>query len=59
MGQAKRRGSYEDRKAKAIEANGGEERAKRKGAFEKRQFQRRVLREMYRMQNDPRLQEFY
>ena len=45
MGEAKRKGAtFEERKAKAIKANGGEERPNRLGAFEKRQIERAKLR---------------
>ena len=53
MGQAKQRGTYEERKAEAIKANGGKERPKRLTAFEKRQRQRAILREIYGMWTPP------
>lgn len=44
MGQAKRRGTFEERKAQAIAANGGKERPKRLTPFMKRQRERDHLR---------------
>jgi len=53
MGQAKQRGTYEQRKAQAIEANGGEERPKRLGAYEKRRIERQVLSDVCGMWRNP------
>ena len=58
MGQAKRRGTYEERKAAAIAANGGEERPKRMTAFEKRQVEREVLRQVCGLWNPPKRDQF-
>jgi hypothetical protein len=44
MGQAKRRGTFEERRAQAIATNGGEERPKRLTPFMKRQREREYLR---------------
>ena len=59
MGQAKRRGTYDERKAEAIEANGGQERKKRMTAFEKRQVERQVLRELCGMWKAPDRESFF
>jgi len=56
MGQAKRRGTYEERKAKAIADNGGEERPKRLGAYEKKRIERQVLSEVCGMWRNPLFQ---
>ena len=53
MGQAKQRGTYEQRKAKAIADNGGEERPKRLGAYEKKRIERQVLSEVCGMWRNP------
>ena len=58
MGQAKRRGTYDERRANAIEANGGEERPKRLGAFDKRQIERQILREVCGMWKTPPRNQF-